>query len=49
MVTAYCVKDKKSVEIKNPVEVTLKNNRTAIKGTCPICGGTVYRIGKLKK
>jgi DNA polymerase II large subunit len=49
MVTAYCVKDKKVVEIKNPVEVTLKNGRPAVKGTCPHCGGTVFRIGKLKK
>jgi hypothetical protein len=49
MVTAYCVKCKKSVEVKNPQEVTLKNNRKAVKGTCTSCGGTVFRIGALKK
>jgi len=46
MVQAFCVKDKKKVEIKNPTQVKLKNGRPAIKGTCPICGATVYRIGK---
>ncbi|MCP8318654.1 MAG: DUF5679 domain-containing protein [Candidatus Methylarchaceae archaeon HK01B] len=25
----------------------LKNNRPAVKGTCPVCGTTVYRIGKM--
>jgi hypothetical protein len=42
---AYCVKDRKKVEIKNPVKVTMKNKRKAIKGTCPICGNKVFRIG----
>lgn len=46
MPTAYCVKDKKKVEIKNPKNVTLKNGRPAIQGTCPHCGTKVYRIGK---
>lgn len=43
---AYCFKDRKKVEIKNPEKVTLKNGRPATKGICPICGTTVYRIGK---
>ncbi len=43
---AYCFKDRKKVEIKNPEKVTLKNGRPATKGVCPICGTTVYRIGK---
>jgi len=46
MVQAFCVKDKKKVEIKNPIQVKMKNGRPAVKGTCPICGSTVYRIGK---
>ena len=41
---AYCVKDKKKVEIQNPVNVTLKNKKKAVKGTCPICGNKVFRI-----
>ncbi|MCP8309101.1 MAG: hypothetical protein H3Z54_10490 [archaeon] len=46
MVQAFCVKDKKKVEMKDPKPVTLKNKRPALKGTCPICGTTIYRIGK---
>lgn len=46
---AYCVKDKKMVQIKNPQEVTMKNGRPAVKGTCPNCGNTVMRIGKMQE
>lgn len=45
MAEAYCVKDKKKVEIKNPTKITMKNGKPATKGTCPICGGSVFRIG----
>jgi hypothetical protein len=45
MAEAYCVKDKKKVEIQNPVKVELKNGKPATKGTCPTCGGNVMRIG----
>ena len=43
---AYCVKDRKKVEIKNPVAITMKNGRPATQGVCPICGTKVFRIGK---
>ncbi len=46
MVTAYCVKCKAKRDIQNPKNVTLKNKRPAVKGTCPKCGTTVFRIGK---
>lgn len=36
--TAYCVKCRKKVEIKNPKQVTLKNRRPAVEGVCPSCG-----------
>ena len=42
---AYCVKCKKSVEIKNPKNVVLKNKKPAIQGVCPHCGTKVFRIG----
>jgi hypothetical protein len=42
---AYCVKDKKKVEVVNPEQVTMKNGKPALKGTCPECGGKVYKIG----
>ena len=46
MTTAYCVKCRTKREIKDPQEVTLKNGRPAVKGTCPECGINVFRIGK---
>ena len=46
MTTAYCVKCRTKREIKDPEEVTLKNGRPAVKGTCPECGTNVFRIGK---
>ncbi len=46
MTTAYCVKCRKKVEIKNPKAVTLKNKRPATSGVCPTCGTKVFKIGK---
>ncbi|MDE0091280.1 MAG: DUF5679 domain-containing protein [Thaumarchaeota archaeon] len=46
MVQAYCVKCRAKCEIKDPQETTLKNGRPAVKGTCPVCGTGVFRIGK---
>jgi len=45
MVTAYCVKCRTKVEIRNPQKVKLKNGRMATKGTCPKCGTQVFRMG----
>jgi RNase P subunit RPR2 len=44
MATAYCMKCRRKVEIKNPQRVTLKNRRPAIRGVCPVCGTKVFRI-----
>lgn len=41
---AYCVKCKEKREIKDPQEVTMKNGRPAVKGTCPVCGTGLYRM-----
>jgi len=41
----YCVKCKAKREMKNPSEVTMKNNRRATQGTCPTCGTKMFRIG----
>lgn len=46
MVEAYCVKCRGKRSIKDPKEVTLKNGRPAMKGTCPECGTGMFRIGK---
>lgn len=43
-VEAYCVKCKKKVEMQNGQEQTLKNGRKAMKGKCPACGTSLFRI-----
>lgn len=45
MVTAYCMKCKRQIEMKSPVKVKMKNDRPATKGKCPRCGTGVFRIG----
>lgn len=48
MPTAYCFKCRLKREIKDPKQVTLKNNRRAVQGSCPVCGRKLSRIiGKL--
>ena len=42
--SAYCVKCRKKVEIKNPQRITLKNGRSATQGACPDCGTKVFRL-----
>jgi hypothetical protein len=49
MTEAYCVKCKKKTEIKNPQEVTMKNGRHALKGTCSVCGTTTQSFLSEKK
>jgi len=47
--TAYDVKAKKKVTIKDPKVVQMKNGMYAIKGTSPVSGIAVFRIvGKTK-
>jgi len=46
MATAYCMKCRKKVEIRNPTRVTLKNGRPAMQGVCPVCSTKVFRIGR---
>ena len=46
MTIAYCMKCKRKVEIKNPMEVILKNNSRAVRGVCSVCGTKVFRLGK---
>ncbi len=45
MATAYCMKCKKKVEIRDARQITLKNGRPATHGTCPVCNSKVFRIG----
>ncbi|MEX0621634.1 MAG: DUF5679 domain-containing protein [Candidatus Woykebacteria bacterium] len=45
MSTAYCVKCKTKREVSSPEQVTMKNGRKALKGTCPVCGTKMFKIG----
>jgi len=40
------MKCRKKVEIKDAKQITLKNGRAAMQGSCPSCGTKVFRIGK---
>ena len=48
MVEGYCVKCKAKREITEAKEVEIKGKggtvRRAIKGKCPVCGTTMFRI-----
>jgi len=48
-IQAYCVKCKKKVTMQNPHRVIMKNGRPATRGTCPVCGTGLYRIGQVEK
>jgi Domain of unknown function (DUF5679) len=49
MAEAYCVKCKQKREMKDAKEVTMKNGRHAMKGTCSVCGTTVQSFLSEKK
>jgi hypothetical protein len=42
---AYCVKCRRTVEIKSPRAMKMKNGRHATQGVCPRCETKVFRIG----
>ena len=41
----YCVKCKQKREMKGEKEITMKNGRPAISGTCSVCGTKMFKIG----
>ena len=45
MSTAYCVKCRAKKEVSSPEQITMKNGKKALKGTCPDCGTKVFKIG----
>ncbi len=45
---AYCVKCKAKREMKDPTEVTMKNGKPAMSGTCTECGTKMFQIGAKK-
>jgi hypothetical protein len=45
-VEAYCVHCHETIEMENPTAVWTRRGMPATRGECPICGGTVFRMGK---
>lgn len=43
---AYCVKCKTKREIKDAQAVFTANGTPATRGTCPVCGTTMFRMGR---
>jgi Domain of unknown function (DUF5679) len=42
---AYCVKCKAKRDMKGEKQVTMKNGRNALSGTCSVCGTKMFKIG----
>lgn len=42
----YCFKCKSKQEMKDAHAVVMKNNKPATKGSCPVCGTVMFKIGK---
>ncbi len=45
LASGYCVKCKATREILDPQQITMKNGRSAMQGTCPVCGTKIFKIG----
>ena len=46
MNTAYCVKCRQKRNMKNPKQITTKNNRKALQGVCTTCGTKMMKFMK---
>jgi len=42
-VRSYCLRDRMTVVIVDPVPTVMRNGRPAMTGTCPSCGGRLTR------
>lgn len=42
---AYCMKCKRKREMKDAKEVTMKNGKKAMSGSCSACGTKMFKIG----
>lgn len=46
IIEGYCMSCRDSVEMEEPQAVWTRKGQPATRGTCPMCGGTVFRMGK---
>ena len=44
-IEGYCMSCRESVEIENPQPVWTRRGMPATRGVCPMCAGTVFRMG----
>jgi len=42
----YCMKCRAKREMKDAKAITMKNDKPATQGVCPVCGTKMFRIGK---
>lgn len=45
-IEGYCVRCRESIEMEEPQAVWTRKGMPATRGVCPICGGTVFRMGR---
>lgn len=45
-IEAYCVSCRDKVPMENPQAVWTRRGRPGTRGTCPVCGSTVFRMGR---
>jgi hypothetical protein len=48
-IEACCTKCKMKRKMLNATEVTSKDGRMAVRGTCEVCGSNLHRFGRLKQ
>lgn len=46
-VEAYCVKCKAHRVMQNPYATTTQTGRPAVRGTCPVCGSKMFKMGQM--
>ena len=46
---AYCVKCKTKRDMNDAHQITMKNGKPALQGTCPVCGTKLTRILSTQK
>lgn len=43
--TAWCLRERRIVEMAGPAPIVMRNGRAAVAGTCPSCGAGLVRPG----
>lgn len=46
IIEGYCMSCRQTVEMENPQAVWTRKGHPSTRGSCPTCGGTVFRMGR---